>query len=137
MLNLRPQAIATWTAGKHQGADVSHKFGLDRHAQRSPKASCSSPCAASVMMLTIFSLRRHRAGAVAALVERPLDSELPQVIVADTQLALGRIAAEVRRQHAFCVIGITGSNGKTTVKSLTRRDPRAACANPLQYRQLQ
>ena len=57
-------------------------------------------------------------GSVAALVERQLDLDLPQVIVADTQLALGQLAAGVRRQSDVCVIGITGSNGKTTVKSL-------------------
>lgn len=57
-------------------------------------------------------------GAVAALVERELDVPLPQVIVANTEMALGQLAGAVRALRDVCVIGITGSNGKTTVKSL-------------------
>ncbi|MGB0134238.1 UDP-N-acetylmuramoyl-tripeptide--D-alanyl-D-alanine ligase [Dokdonella sp.] len=57
-------------------------------------------------------------GAVAALVDHEVDVPLPQVVVADTELALGQLAGAVRALHEVCVIGITGSNGKTTVKSL-------------------
>ena len=65
-----------------------------------------------------FIAQARENGAVAALVEREADIDLPQVIVADVQIALGQIAAHVRRQRDVCVIGITGSNGKTTVKTL-------------------
>ncbi len=65
-----------------------------------------------------FIAEARENGAVAALVERELDLDLAQVIVADAQIALGQIAAHVRRQRDVCVIGITGSNGKTTVKTL-------------------
>jgi len=58
------------------------------------------------------------AGAAALLVERAVDSELPQVIVADTQLALAKIAAGLQRDRRGKVVAITGSNGKTSVKSL-------------------
>jgi len=58
-------------------------------------------------------------GAVAALVTRKVDSPLPQVVVDDTELALGDLASAVRAQTNVRVIGITGSNGKTTVKTLT------------------
>ncbi|GAB2556567.1 UDP-N-acetylmuramoyl-tripeptide--D-alanyl-D-alanine ligase [Rhodanobacter koreensis] len=57
-------------------------------------------------------------GAVAALVTRKVDSELPQVLVGDTGLALGDLASAVRAQRDVRVVGITGSNGKTTVKTL-------------------
>ena len=57
-------------------------------------------------------------GAVAALVTRKVDSELPQVLVNDAVLALGDLASAVRAQRDVRVIGITGSNGKTTVKTL-------------------
>ncbi|HEY0198856.1 MAG TPA: UDP-N-acetylmuramoyl-tripeptide--D-alanyl-D-alanine ligase [Rhodanobacter sp.] len=57
-------------------------------------------------------------GAVAALVTRKVDSELPQVLVDDATLALGDLASAVRAQRAVRVVGITGSNGKTTVKTL-------------------
>ncbi|HWU74964.1 MAG TPA: UDP-N-acetylmuramoyl-tripeptide--D-alanyl-D-alanine ligase [Rhodanobacter sp.] len=57
-------------------------------------------------------------GAVAALVTRRVDSELPQVLVDDAALALGDLASAVRAQRNVRVVGITGSNGKTTVKTL-------------------
>ena len=58
-------------------------------------------------------------GASAALVSRKVDSALPQVLVDDVELALGDLASAARAQHNARVIGITGSNGKTTVKTLT------------------
>ncbi len=57
-------------------------------------------------------------GAIAALVARQVDSALPQVLVDDTVVALGDLASAVRAQRGVRVIGITGSNGKTTVKTL-------------------
>lgn len=58
------------------------------------------------------------AGAVAAIVDRYVDCELPQLVVDDTLLALGRFAAAWRTQFSMPVIGITGSTGKTTVKQM-------------------
>ncbi len=57
-------------------------------------------------------------GAVAALVARLVDTSVPQILVADTQRALGNFAAAIQRQRSGQVIGITGSNGKTSVKTL-------------------
>ena len=57
-------------------------------------------------------------GAIAALVERPLPVELPQVVVPDALAALSIFAREWRRQFQIPVIGVTGSNGKTTTKEL-------------------
>jgi len=56
-------------------------------------------------------------GAAAALVDHEIETDLPQVVVADTLIALGEIARAVRSQRDVRVIGITGSNGKTTVKT--------------------
>ncbi len=58
-------------------------------------------------------------GAAAALVMAPDPVALPQLVVADTEVALGRLAAWQRRRLDARVIGVTGSNGKTTVKTLT------------------
>jgi UDP-N-acetylmuramoyl-tripeptide--D-alanyl-D-alanine ligase len=57
-------------------------------------------------------------GAAAALVERPLPVAIPQLIVADTRLALGRLAAAWRRELQTPLVAVTGSNGKTTVKEM-------------------
>lgn len=57
-------------------------------------------------------------GAAAALVERKIADPLPQIVAADTLLALGRLAAWWRTHYTCPVVGLTGSNGKTTVKEL-------------------
>jgi len=57
-------------------------------------------------------------GARALLVERELPVGLPQLLVADTLVALGRIAHGMAASRATTLIGLTGSNGKTTVKTL-------------------
>lgn len=51
---------------------------------------------------------------------------LPVITVADTRLALGRLAAAWRQQNKARVIAITGSNGKTTVKEMLAAIARAA-----------
>jgi UDP-N-acetylmuramoyl-tripeptide--D-alanyl-D-alanine ligase len=65
-----------------------------------------------------FVAEASRNGAVAALVQRRVDVDLPQWIVDDTRLALGRLAAAWRDRFTGRVIAITGSNGKTTCKEM-------------------
>jgi UDP-N-acetylmuramoyl-tripeptide--D-alanyl-D-alanine ligase len=60
------------------------------------------------------------AGASGALVSEPQSVNLPQIRVSDTRLALGELAAYWRQQYTGKLVGITGSNGKTTVKEMTR-----------------
>lgn len=58
-------------------------------------------------------------GAAAVVAERvPENCSVPALIVPDTRAALGEIAAWWRRQFSMPVIGVTGSNGKTTVKEM-------------------
>ncbi len=58
-------------------------------------------------------------GALAAIVSRPIPSSIPQLVVSDTRLALGQLAAYRRQQHKdLTVIAITGSSGKTTCKEM-------------------
>ena len=56
--------------------------------------------------------------ASAALVSRPIEAAIPQVVVDDVRLALGRLAAAWRQTYTHPVIGLTGSNGKTTLKEM-------------------
>jgi UDP-N-acetylmuramoyl-tripeptide--D-alanyl-D-alanine ligase len=58
-------------------------------------------------------------GARAALVSREVDVPLPQVVVAETERALASLAAALQHARRGKVVGITGSNGKTSVKQLT------------------
>lgn len=58
-------------------------------------------------------------GIAAVVVERvPQGLAVPALVVPDTRIALGEIAAYWRRQFTLPVIGVTGSNGKTTVKEM-------------------
>ncbi len=57
-------------------------------------------------------------GAAAALVCKDVGTELPVLKVADVLKALGTLAAFWRTQCPARVVGITGSNGKTTVKEM-------------------
>ena len=61
-------------------------------------------------------------GAAGAVVPALVDEELPQIAVEDSKHALGLLGAAWRQQLSPVVVGITGSNGKTTLKELT-----AAC----------
>lgn len=58
------------------------------------------------------------AGANAALVQRPVAHPIAQILVPDTQHALGQIARAWREKMPAKRLALTGSNGKTTVKNL-------------------
>lgn len=57
-------------------------------------------------------------GAIAAIVDENVDVDIFTIKVKDTRLALGELAAYWRQQLDIKVIGLTGSNGKTTVKDM-------------------
>src|SRR5207253_5768426 len=58
-------------------------------------------------------------GAAAALVERPVDTTQPVIIVPSTVEALAQMARYALDQHPRLeVVGITGSLGKTTTKEV-------------------
>ena len=63
-------------------------------------------------------------GAVAAIVEHEVDESINQLVVKDSVHALGLLAefvvAEVKSKGTLQVIGVTGSNGKTTTKNMLR-----------------
>jgi UDP-N-acetylmuramoyl-tripeptide--D-alanyl-D-alanine ligase len=61
------------------------------------------------------AVKREASGAV---VPTPLDADIPVIVVDDTMQALGLLAAAWRQKMPATVIGITGSNGKTTLKEM-------------------
>lgn len=73
-----------------------------------------------------YALHALQQGAVAALVDESwislqsasLLQGMAFVVVADTRWALGALAAHWRRRFDIPLIGVTGSNGKTTVKEM-------------------
>ncbi len=72
-------------------------------------------------------------GAVAAMVNaasyRGTDAPCSLLLVEDTRLAMGQLAAWWRKQFSIPVVGVTGSNGKTTVKEMLAAVLRAAAGS--------
>ncbi len=68
------------------------------------------------------------AGSPAALVERPVHAAIPQLVVPSVARALGPAAAEVahRPSDALALLGVTGTNGKTTTTYLLEAGLSAA-----------
>ncbi len=64
-------------------------------------------------------------GATLALVEHVVDEDITQIVVADVVLAIADLAravvARVRAHGHLKIVGITGSNGKTTTKNMLLR----------------
>lgn len=58
-------------------------------------------------------------GATGLLSEQRLPIDLPQIVVPDTARALGELASWVRQQVNPCLVALTGSSGKTSVKEIT------------------
>ncbi len=57
-------------------------------------------------------------GAAAAVVNALVDADIAQIAVDDAKQALGRFGAAWRSDKDVVVVGVTGSNGKTTIKEL-------------------
>ena len=74
-------------------------------------------------------------GCVALVVERELPIAVPQIIVADTRLALGQLAKWLKSTLNPKTVAMTGSSGKTTVKEMTAKilQKTAACEEDVLY----
>lgn len=72
----------------------------------------------------LFSSAAVANGAALVVSEERLELDIAQIVVADTLLALADLArfvvASVRQDGNLRVVGITGSNGKTTTKNMLR-----------------
>lgn len=117
MMPLRVSQIARWCEARLLGDDVLiDAIGID--TRQLPDGALYVALRGEHFDGHEFCGAAERAGARALLVSRPVESALPQLLCADTELALGEIAAAVQTQRSTRVLALTGSNGKTTVKTL-------------------
>ena len=66
-----------------------------------------------------FLVQAKAQGAVAAIAQQGLtQAGLPGLLVSDSRIALGQLAAGWRSQFGLPLIAVTGSNGKTTVTQM-------------------
>ncbi|GLQ50711.1 UDP-N-acetylmuramoyl-tripeptide--D-alanyl-D-alanine ligase [Dyella flava] len=115
---MRLSAIAMWTHGHLLGDDASIT-GVEIDSRKVKPGDLFVAFKGERVDGHDYLADAKAHGAAAALVERRIDIDLPQVQVENAELALGDLASAVRAQRNARVIGITGSNGKTTVKTLT------------------
>lgn len=65
-----------------------------------------------------FIAQAEQAGASAIMISHSVCSALPQILVKDTRLALAELAGYWRKRLPVKIAGVTGSNGKTSVKEM-------------------
>ena len=116
-MSLRLSDIAAWTQGRLRGSDaVVH--GVFTDTRKPQTGGLFVALVGENFDAHDFVGAAKQGGATAALVARPVEIDLPQILVPDTLLALGKLAAAVRERRTARTVGITGSNGKTSVKTL-------------------
>ena len=119
MASFHPSELAQWTSGTWlEDSQAEEVCGFSFDARKIQSGDC-------FIALTVGQRDGHDyveqaigGGAVAALVERPLQLAIPQLVVADTLLAMEAIASVVRSRFTSTVIGVTGSCGKTSTKEM-------------------
>ena len=117
MRSVRLSQIATWTEGRLIGADASIDT-LSTDTRSIPPGALFVALCGERFDAHDFIAAAEQAGAAAVMVSRPVETHLPQVHVADTQEALGELAAGLQAGRPAVVLALTGSNGKTSVKTL-------------------
>lgn len=119
MLIARLSELALWVGGHMHGGDASIA-GVANDTRLLQPGMLYVALRGERLDGHAYLAQAKAAGATAALVAQADGTvDLPQLIVADPLLALGDLARLHRRRMPARVAGITGSNGKTTVKTLT------------------
>ncbi len=111
--------IAKWIEGRHLGNDVTIESVSTDSRTIAPGALFVALRGENFDAHDMVSQAQSR-GAAAFLLHRDVDTELPRVLCADTQEALGEFAAGIQKERPAVVVALTGSNGKTSVKMLTQ-----------------
>jgi len=117
--------IAVWAGGHYDGPDLP-VTGVSIDSRNIEPGELFVPLRGLQNDGHDYLGEAFASGAAAALVDRAdavrLHNSLgnPVIEVTDTRAALGRLAAGYRRGLDLKVIGITGSNGKTTTKEMLR-----------------
>jgi len=118
MLSARLSELALWCGGRMHGGDVQIE-GVGNDTRQLRPGMLYVALRGERFDGHDFLAQAQQAGAAAALVAHVVEGvALPQLVVADPLQALGELARRHRAHMPAQVVGITGSNGKTTVKTL-------------------
>ncbi len=122
MLRLRASEIATAVGGTLHGDDVIVTGSVETDSRLLTDGSVFFAMPGEETDGHRFIDAAIAAGAVLIVAERPLEQDVPHVVVPEGVVALGALAADViarvRDAGELTVIGVTGSNGKTTTKNM-------------------
>ncbi|MBL8427730.1 MAG: UDP-N-acetylmuramoyl-tripeptide--D-alanyl-D-alanine ligase [Dechloromonas sp.] len=126
-MNWSLSQIAAAVNGRLVGADVTVE-GVSTDTRAIAKGALFIALAGERFDAHDFLDQAMAAGAGALLVADAgkLPAGVSAVVVDDTRLALGRLAAAWRARFALPVIAVTGSNGKTTTKEMIAAILKAA-----------
>ena len=117
--------VAAWTGGLYEGPDLPIA-GVSIDSRKIEPGQLFIPLRGAHCDAHEFLGEAFASGAAAALVDRPaaaaahIDLGHRIIRVKDTGEALAALAAGYRRSLDITVVGITGSNGKTTTKEMLR-----------------
>ena len=124
MIELLASQIASDCEGRLIGADALVTGSVETDSRLVSAGSLFVCKPGEVTDGHLFAPSAIESGAVALIVERELDLAVAQIVVADAVVALGmlakRVLERIRENSDLQVIGITGSNGKTSTKNMLR-----------------
>ncbi|NJA89857.1 UDP-N-acetylmuramoyl-tripeptide--D-alanyl-D-alanine ligase [Rhodocyclus tenuis] len=124
-------AAARATSGRLLGEDVDFA-GVSTDSRRLAAGELFVALRGEFFDGHAFLATVQERGAAAAVIDEAaaasltLPAGLPLLVVADTRLALGAIAAAWRARFTLPLVAVTGSNGKTTTKEMIAAILRAA-----------
>jgi len=121
MSEFSPISLVQATGGRWHGGEPEFIKGFAFDARQLKPGECFVALSGGVRDGHDFIEQAIERVAAAAITERVLDVGLPQLVVADSLLAMGAIGADFRQQFKRPVVGITGSCGKTSTKEMLRR----------------
>lgn len=109
--------VARAVGGALSGADV-HLAGYATDSRQAMPGTLFFALRGAAMDGHDYVADAAARGAAAAVVERPLDIQLAQVLVGDSWRALFDLAEHALRATSPLPVGVTGSNGKTSTKDM-------------------
>lgn len=122
MLRMRAREIAAAVGGALQGDDVLVTGSVETDSRLVAAGGVFVAMPGESTDGHRFVDAAVAAGVALVIAERPLEQAVPHIVVDSGVVALGALAADVirrvREAGALTVIGVTGSNGKTTTKNM-------------------
>ncbi|MEX2148899.1 MAG: UDP-N-acetylmuramoyl-tripeptide--D-alanyl-D-alanine ligase [Steroidobacteraceae bacterium] len=116
-MKARLSDIATATGGRLAGADQNFD-GVSIDSRTLERGQLFFALRGERFDGHAFVAAATARGAAAAVVEHAVDNAIPQLVVTDSGAALTALARASRAASRALVIGVGGSNGKTTTKEL-------------------